>query len=78
MNAITPVTPMVEVELDPKLAFLARAAARFELVQSGEMQIDEAFDGLVVDLRCNCDCERVGSATIRQSSEVGDEHQCRA
>ena len=55
MNALL----RIITQVDPKLAFLARAAARFELVESGEMDIGEAYDGLVVDLRCNCDCERV-------------------
>lgn len=34
-------------QIDPRLAFLARAAARCFLVEAGEMEIDEAFDGLV-------------------------------
>src|SRR5262249_41015427 len=55
MNAFTPITPMIGVDVDPKLAFLARAAARFELVQSGAMDLGEAFDGLVVCLSCACD-----------------------
>jgi hypothetical protein len=41
-------------KVDPKLAFLARAAVRFELVHIGEMDIDEAFDGLVACLQCYC------------------------
>jgi len=32
---------------DPREVFLARAAARDRLVQSGDMSLDEAFDGLV-------------------------------
>jgi hypothetical protein len=32
---------------DPRLAFLARAAARFELVEGSAMEIGEAFDGLI-------------------------------
>jgi hypothetical protein len=54
MNAFTPITPMVGLDVDPKLAFLARAATRFELVEAGEMDIDQAFDGLVVCLSCAC------------------------
>jgi hypothetical protein len=42
-----------------RLIFLARAAARFDLVQCGEMEINEAFEGLVVSLRCTCDRERL-------------------
>ena len=55
MSAFSPIVPAVEVgKVDPKLAFLARAAARFELVHTGAMHIDEAFDGLVVCLQCSC------------------------
>jgi hypothetical protein len=60
MNAFTPIVPVVELgKVDPKLAFLARAAARFELVHTGEMNIDEAFAGLVVGLSCACDRELI-------------------
>jgi hypothetical protein len=47
----------VEERVDPRLAFLARAAARFELVQVGVMDIDEAFEGLIVSLQCACSRE---------------------
>jgi hypothetical protein len=40
--------------VDPRLAFLARAAARFELVKAGVMEIGEAFDGLIACLQCSC------------------------
>jgi hypothetical protein len=50
---------LIDQSVDPRLAFLARAAARFELVRAGAMDIAEAYDGLIIDLRCNCDCERV-------------------
>ena len=33
--------------IDARLAFLARAAARHALVESGAMDLDEALDGLV-------------------------------
>ena len=33
--------------VDPRLAFLARAHARFILVEAGEMSLDEALDGLL-------------------------------
>ena len=51
---------MVDAGIDPKLAWLACAAARFELVEAGAMDIDEAFDGLVVRLSCSCSREGVG------------------
>ena len=41
--------------VDPRLAFLARAHARFILVEAGEMSLDEALDGLVEPI---CDCQR--------------------
>jgi hypothetical protein len=60
MNAFTPIVPLVEAgKADPKLAFLTRAAARFELVEASEMNIDEAFDSLVVCLLCACGRELV-------------------
>jgi hypothetical protein len=34
-------------QVDPRLVFLLRAAARFELVEAGELCVDEAFDGLM-------------------------------
>ena len=43
MNAFTPVEPMVDAGIDPKLAWLACAAARFELVEAGAMDIDDGF-----------------------------------
>jgi len=33
--------------VDPRLVFLLRAAARFELLEAGELRLDEAFDGLM-------------------------------
>ena len=33
--------------VDPRLVFLLRAAARFELLEAGELYLDEAFDGLM-------------------------------
>jgi hypothetical protein len=59
MNAFTPIEPMVDAGIDPKLAWLACAAARFELVEAGAMDIDTAFDGLVVHLSCSCSREMV-------------------
>jgi hypothetical protein len=58
MNAITPILP-IDAEIDARLAFLARAAARFDLVQSGAMNLDEAYSGLVVSLQCFCTREIV-------------------
>jgi hypothetical protein len=58
VNAFALIEPMIEVsKVDPKLAWLARAAARFELVRTGKMDIDTAFDGLVVCLSCCCSRE---------------------
>jgi hypothetical protein len=42
---------------DPRLAFLERASARLILVEAGEMEIDEAFSGLVY--QCACDREMI-------------------
>jgi hypothetical protein len=43
--------------VDPRLAFLARASARFVLVESDTMDLDEAFDGLITESPCSiCDC----------------------
>jgi hypothetical protein len=43
--------------IDPRLVFLARASARLVLVEVGEMDLDEAFDGLIVESPCSiCDC----------------------
>jgi hypothetical protein len=46
--------------IDPRLALLARAAARLILVQEGAMTIDEAFDGIAIAFHeivapCTCD-----------------------
>jgi len=41
--------------VDPRLAFLARAQARLILVESGAIDLDEAFDDLI---ECVCDCRR--------------------
>jgi hypothetical protein len=41
--------------VDPQLVFLARASARLVLVESGEMDLDEAFDELIKSV---CDCAR--------------------
>ena len=44
-----------EARVDPRLAFLARAAARLALVEAGEMDLDEAYKGLIKSV---CDCRR--------------------
>jgi hypothetical protein len=41
-------------EIDPRLIFLERASARLFLVKHGEMDVGEAFDGLVAGLQCSC------------------------
>ena len=64
MNAVTLIAPIAVGKVDSRLAFLARAAARFELVEAGEMDIAEAFDGLVASLRCGCSHRRVGIGGI--------------
>ena len=46
-------------QIDPRLAWLARAAARFDLVQVGGMDIEEAFGDLVDCLQCDCDRETI-------------------
>jgi hypothetical protein len=33
--------------IDPRLVFLLRAAARFDLVEAGELSLDQAFGGLL-------------------------------
>jgi hypothetical protein len=40
---------------DPRLAFLEQASARLILVEAGEMEIEDAFSGLVD--QCTCDRE---------------------
>lgn len=59
MNALTPITPMIDAGVHPKLAWLACAAARFELVRAGALDLDQAFDDLVVCLSCSCSREMV-------------------
>jgi hypothetical protein len=42
--------------VDPRLVFLARASARLSPVEASEMDLDEAFDGLMVQSPCSiCD-----------------------
>lgn len=36
-----------QTQVDARLVFLLRAAARFDLFEAGEMTIDEAFDDLL-------------------------------
>jgi hypothetical protein len=50
---------------DPRLAFLARAAARFELLEGSAMEIGEAFDGLIAYLQCTCSREMVERWELR-------------
>jgi hypothetical protein len=40
-------TKAVPDTIDPRLAFLARASARLLMVEIGEIDLSEAFDGLV-------------------------------
>jgi hypothetical protein len=41
--------------IDPRLVFLARASARLILVEVGELDFDQALEGLVEPI---CDCQR--------------------
>jgi hypothetical protein len=45
---------------DPRAAFLLRAACRWELLEVGEMDLDEAIDGLIEPFMAiaPCACER--------------------
>jgi hypothetical protein len=45
--------------VDSRLAFLERASARLFLINVGEMELAEAFDGLVCTLQCRCEREMV-------------------
>ncbi len=47
------------MNVDPRLVFLERASTRLILVNAGEMELDEAFDGLVMSLHCTCSRETV-------------------
>jgi hypothetical protein len=42
-------------DIDSRLAWLTRAHARFMLVEAGEMDLDEALEGLVEPV-CDCQC----------------------
>ena len=53
-GAMNAVTPIVEAKLDPRYAFLVRASIRLLLVDYCEMDIGEAFDGLLASLQCSC------------------------
>ena len=55
----TPHAILSDGKVDHRLAFLARAAARFELVQAGAMDLTEAYDRLIVGMLCDCDRDRV-------------------
>ena len=63
------------IPIDWRLAFLARAGARFRLVESGDMELDEAVTGLIESLDrrwllerivrgrhlpCACECDVIG------------------
>jgi hypothetical protein len=61
MNAIAPsITDAVKIVPDPRLTFLARASARLILVEAGELDIAEAFDGLIeaFEALAPCQCDR--------------------
>jgi hypothetical protein len=50
---------LIDQRVDPRLAFLARAAACFQLVEAGELDLETAFNGLVAGLSCPCDRDRI-------------------
>jgi hypothetical protein len=54
-----PAEPTQEIfapeRVDHRLAFLARASARLLLVEAGELDLDQALDGLVEPI---CECQR--------------------
>lgn len=56
-----------ESPVDARLVFLARASARLLLVEHGEMDLAEAFDGLVQSLTCHCS-RKMGERWERDSS----------
>ena len=46
-----------QFRVDPRAAFLIRAAARWTLFDSGVLSLDQAFDGLIES--CECDRENL-------------------
>ena len=67
MNAANVEAPQDSIILvDPRLVFLERAAARLLLVEAGEIELDEAIDGLVdafdemTGRQCTCARETLG------------------
>jgi hypothetical protein len=44
------ISPAILDDLDRRLAFLARSSARYELVERGCMDMEEALDGLLPDM----------------------------
>ena len=56
----------VTTQIDRRLAFLACASARFDLVETGEMMLDEAVDSnfverfrAVAEIVCACECQMI-------------------
>jgi hypothetical protein len=49
----------IDQRIDPRLAFLHRAHARLILFEVGELDLETAFNGLVVGLSCPCDRDRI-------------------
>jgi hypothetical protein len=61
----TPLDPNRQ-RIDLRLAFLACAAARFDLVEVGEMTLDQALDDAFIEqfravakITCHCECEMI-------------------
>ena len=58
-------------ELDPRLVFLARAAARYELVGACAMSLDEAWDGYS-SLQYSGACAVIAGALASMMRRVGE------
>lgn len=60
--AATNAIPILAVNAvpDPRATFLLRAAARWELLENGEIDLDEAFNGLIEHFEAlvHCQCDR--------------------
>ena len=81
----------VTTQIDRRLAFLACASTRFDLVETGEMTLDEAVDGnfverfrAVAEIVCACECQMIEAwerdyphpPPPRQATSAGFWRQC--
>jgi hypothetical protein len=48
MNAVTPLGAVTSIPFDIREIFLIRAAARWQLVEAGEMELEDAIEGLLL------------------------------